>query len=178
METPCRTSQRVKESLRNKLIKLALDNNEKSRQKELEKTLLEYEKYCRSEQGEPNYLLATKTPSRSAKKTFHEDNDDRRNDSSYSEREGSHESIESLHNLIEKMRNSLIRMMKAHEENTIWGIQYLLRKEVCTNERCTHKSCSATKNENQVLKDKLDKHISISKEILSIADKFLKWTVD
>jgi hypothetical protein len=178
METPRRASQRAKESLRNNLIKLALNDDDETKRKEFEKTLLEYERCLRSEQGEPNILLASKSASRSAKKKFHDGNDDRRNDIRYPEREGSHESIGALHYSIENMTNSLIWRMKAHEKNTILGVQYLLQTEVCPNERCTPTSCSAIKNENQVLKDKLEKQISIIKEIISIAAKFTELTVD
>lgn len=170
-------SQRVKERLRNKLIKLAVDDDDETRRKEFEKILLEYEKCLRSEQGEPNYCSATKSPSRAAKKKFHDDNDDKRNDSRHPERKVN-ESIEALDYSITKMTEFLMTRMMVHERNTILGVRYLLRKEVCSNERCKSILCKAIKKENQVLKDKLDKHIAISKEILAIADKFTKLTLD
>lgn len=184
METPRRASQRVKDNLRNKLIKLALEDDDETRRTEFKSTLIDFE---RSVQVERPVYSATKTDLRSAKKKLNDDNDDWGNERRHAEREGSPEYIQALNDTIEDMKTSLRARMKKHEKNTIDGIMYVLKTKMHAHEWCSSKHCIINKivdenidikAENETLNKRLETHISIAKEILSIAAKLKKLTVD
>ncbi|KAL3804634.1 hypothetical protein HJC23_008449 [Cyclotella cryptica] len=173
IETPRRPSRR---NQRTALINLALKEPYENKRKDFESKLTEYEKSIPIER---NYFSPTKSDLRSAKKKL---NDDWHNESRHAEKVGSPESVQDVICAIEKMTNLLKERMQKHEENTIEGVNYLLEKALGTsNDSIIDRDgdkMDEIKTENETLKGQMAKHVSIAKDILSIAAKLKKLTVD